>query len=386
MRNPFDYSEIATEKLFVGREDAKKILAANIKSCQNTTIYGQRRVGKTSLVAEVIKIQKKKKDKKQIFIDLDLSICLNVQEFIENFCVTLSKEIKKVKPLETKFQELGNYIRSIKPIAKINSLTGEPEYSFDFSASASKAPETLDDIFDLLESISKDHIITVILDEFQTIYYWNNSNKLQWQLRSRIQKQKNIGYFFLGSSQTLISKLFMESQNAFYKSTTLIHLDNFIDPIKFNKWIKERFLSTQISIGNEQIKEILDFSNAHPYYTQKLCSFIWLEASALNPKSKIDNQTVYQAIQQIVRLESSIFQERMDKLTTNQKKVIKALSKLNSGETMLSQKTISEYSLPKASSIRLVLETLRQEVNPLIIKNESSYEFEDPFFKLWLQG
>mgnify|MGYP003394608164 CR=1 FL=1 len=259
MKNPFDYSEIATEKLFVDRENAQKILEANIKSCQNTTIYGQRRVGKTSLVAEVIKIQGGK-NKKHLFINLDLSICMNVQEFIESFCLTLNKEIKKFKPLETRFQELGNYIRSIKPIAKINSLTGEPEYSFDFFAPTSKAPETLDDIFDLLESIAKNHTITVILDEFQTIYYWNNSNKLQWQLRSRIQRQKNIGYIFLGSSQTLISKLFMESKNAFYKSTTLIHLDNFINLIQLSKWIKERFLSTQVSIGNEQIKEILDFS------------------------------------------------------------------------------------------------------------------------------
>jgi AAA+ ATPase superfamily predicted ATPase len=385
MKNPFDYSEVATEKLFVGREDAKRILEANIKSCQNTTIYGQRRVGKTSLVAEVTKIFKKK-NKQQIFIDLDLSTCLNVQEFIESFCLALNKEIKKIKPLETKFQELGNYVRSIKPIAKLNSLTGEPEYSFDFSASVSKAPECLDDIFDLLESISKDHVITIILDEFQVIYYWNNSNKLQWQIRSRIQKQKNIGYIFLGSSQTLISKLFMESQNAFYKSTALIHLDNFIDPLKLSKWVKERFLSTHMSIGNEQIKEILDASRAHPYYTQKLCSFVWIEAAALDCKSKIDNHIVYQSIQQIVKLEASIFQERLDRLTVNQRKVIKALSQLDDEEMMLSHKTITEYSLPRASSVKLALETLRQEINPLIMKNGSSYEFEDPFFKLWLKG
>jgi hypothetical protein len=141
-----------------------------------------------------------------------------------------------------------------------------------------------------------------------------------------------------------------------------------------------------MSIGNEQIKEILDASRAHPYYTQKLCSFVWIEAAALDCKSKIDNHIVYQSIQQIVKLEASIFQERLDRLTVNQRKVIKALSQLDDEEMMLSHKTITEYSLPRASSVKLALETLRQEINPLIMKNGSSYEFEDPFFKLWLKG
>ncbi len=385
MKTPFDYSEIATEELFVGREVQKKLLETNIRSGQNTTIYGQRRVGKTSLVAEVVK-KYKRANPRHIFIELDLSVCLNVQEFIENFCLNLNKEVKKTKPLEAKFQELGNYIRSIRPMAKINSLTGEPEYSFDFCSPVSKAPETCDDIFDLLEAIAKDYELTVILDEFQFIDYWNNSNKFQWQLRSRIQKQKNIGYIFLGSSQTLISKLFMESQGAFYKSTTLIHLESFIESHKLSKWIKERFITTKLSIGNEQIKETIDFTEGHPYYTQKLCSFIWHEAIALGKARSIDNRIIHQSIRQIIKHEANIFQERIDKMTRNQMKVLKAFSRLDMGETILGQKVIAKHSLPRASSIKLVLKTLSQELNPMIIKEGTNYVFEDPFFQLWLKG
>ncbi len=379
--NPFNYSELATANLFINRGDLTSILERSIASTENLTIYGQRRVGKSSLVAEAIR-RYKTHDKKHIFILADLSLALSGAEFIDYFCRAINLAIKNKKPLSSRFANLSSFVRSIKPIAKVNSLSGEIEYSFDFQGRVKEQPETIDDVLDLLESIAKDHKVTVVFDEFQNIFYWDNSTKIQWQLRSRIQKQSNIGYIFLGSSTSLISKLFTESKSAFYKSTILLYVPNQIDYALFAQWIKSRFATTKLKLSNEVIMQILNYTKAHPYYTQKLCSFICL--SHVNGTITLD--LLNKTISNLMNQEEQSYYERIDQLSLNQKKIIKALANINPGQPLFGKTAKEQYSLPAASSLKLALNQLCKHVNPLIYKDSSEYCIEDPFFRLWLQS
>lgn len=380
---PFSYTKVAQDEFFIGRENLVTYLLTNIESCQSTIVYGQRRVGKSSLIAEAIR-QYHKKHKKHFFIQMDLATCSSSEQFISMICMEIDKLIKKQKPLAKKFQEIFNFISSIRPVAKIDSITGEPQYGIDFIGNHKQVHKTLEDIFDLLESIAAHNKLTVVLDEFQSIVNWQNSDQIQWLIRSKVQNQKNIGYIFSGSSKNLISKLFQEAKGAFYKSSIIIHVDDSIDTLLFSKWIKKRFDKVNLNIKNETIHELLRVTNSHPYYTQKLCYTLW--SLSLNRKNGIvDNDKLELALQTILEMEHDFYQERIDRLATNQRKLVFALAKIRADEKLFSKVIINKYSLPVAPSIQRALKQLEEETQPLIYKENDDYLIEDPFFKLWLR-
>jgi AAA+ ATPase superfamily predicted ATPase len=379
---PFNHMELAQDQFFIGREDLLKHLLTNIQYSNKTLIYGYRRVGKSSLIAEALR-QYRKKNKKDLYISLDLSTCPSAAKFIAMFCYEVDKELKRSRPLKTKLSEIYNLITAVKPTAKYNSITGEMEYSFDFVAELKQVKNSLEEILDLLGHISKEHKITVVLDEFQSIVNWDNSSELQWLLRSRMQKQKNIAYIFSGSSTTLITNLFYEAKNAFYKSCDIIHVNNKIDILEFAQWIKKRFATIDIEISGEVINVILELSRSHPYYTQKFCYILCL----LNYKNKkiICIKEFRGALAYLLNLEESIYQERLSNMSKNQKKLIYALSQTGPAAKLYSKDNKRIYSLPSAASITKAIEQLRNDSNPLIYEENSCLFFEDPFFELWLK-
>ncbi len=384
-QSPFLYNDFVIGNLFVGREHNLRLLENNIRAGHDTTIYGSRKVGKTSLVSESIR-RFSAKNKKHLFLKLDLSQCATAQEFISLFCRRIEELIKETKPLSHSFNELTNFISSIKSVASIDPVTGKVEHSLDFTGSRKNINKTLDDVFDLLESISKNRELTVVLDEFQSIVYWDNNDKIQWKLRSRIQEPNSISFIFLGSSQRLISEIFIESKSAFYKSTNLLYLERNLDLELIFPWIKKQFEKAKLKISDEMIKGITDLTKAHPYYTQKLCYKIWQENYQYRARKFKDlgPTQLSNAILNLLKEERIIYQERFDKLSTKQKQVIKALA--NSEGAKITTKAMRErFSLSSAASIAVTLKSLEKEINPLIYKEDKSYFLEDPFFELWLQ-
>ena len=56
--NPFKYGSVVLGKDFCGRSDLIKQVQGHIESSQNIVVYGERRVGKTSLIYEATRRQK----------------------------------------------------------------------------------------------------------------------------------------------------------------------------------------------------------------------------------------------------------------------------------------------------------------------------------------
>lgn len=377
----FSYTSLAKDELFIGREDLLKHLNSNIELMQNTTLYGQRRVGKSSLISEAIRRFKKSRDK-HLFINLDLTICNNSGKFIALLSQTIENLISSHKPLSSQFQKIYNFITGIRPIVTIDPINGEPQYSIGFEGD--DKTKSLEEIFRLLESISSKFDITIVLDEFQSILDWDDSNSIQWQIRSHMQKNKNINYIFAGSSQSLINKLFYENKGAFYRSTDIIFVNNLIDPMILSKWIKQRFQKANYQIDNETIKTILDTTFAHPYYTQKLLYHLWRKSREIKNK-KINLESLQISIKEIIIMETNIYEERLAHLTNSHKQVLLAISQIDPREKIYSKAVMKKYQLKNPSSIQKAIEQLKSEPVPLIFEENNQYRFEDPFFKLWLQ-
>jgi len=71
MENPFSYSDYVTGEAFCNRDIEQKDLIYYAQNSQNALIYSHRRMGKTSLVHQVIHQLKKAKPKvNSVYVDL----------------------------------------------------------------------------------------------------------------------------------------------------------------------------------------------------------------------------------------------------------------------------------------------------------------------------
>lgn len=386
-KSPFTYNDMVTGELFIGREKHLAKLQNNIYACEDTTIYGARKIGKSSLVLEAIRLYQKR-DKNHLFLRVDISSCISTKDFISLFCTKIYELIKLNKPFEHQVIELANFISSIRPRASIDPITGSLEHTIDFVGNIKNVDKTIDDVFDLLLSLSKNRKLSVIFDEFQNTLLWEDGERLLWKLRSRIQENLNIGFIFLGSSNRLIAKIFQDPKNAFYKATNFIYLENTLDWNLVIPWMNRQFAKAKMVLSSEASMEVLDITRYHPYYLQKLCYQIWANNYSLKSKKifTIDLLTVRNTIKDLIKQEKINFQERFDKLTNNQKSVVKAIAQKEPEQGLFSNEIRQIYSLPNKSSISSTLKSLEKDLNPLIYTNEENvYVIEDPFFALWLR-
>ena len=82
MENPFSYSDYVTGEAFCNRAKEQKDLIYYAQNSQNVLLYSHRRMGKTSLLHQVIrKLKKAKPAVKSVYIDLYGS--LDENDFID---------------------------------------------------------------------------------------------------------------------------------------------------------------------------------------------------------------------------------------------------------------------------------------------------------------
>lgn len=383
----FTYGNLAMDILFTGREEELRELQANIRACQNTIIYGLRRVGKSSLIHEAIKKHLlNKSNKKDVVLFFDLSRVVNSKQFLILLAKEISKVLDKTKPIEQNLKKLTQILKSLRPTAKVNSITGELEHSLDFIGSTETIAESISEALQLLEQLKeKNNRIIVVFDEFQGIVKWDDNQTIQWQIRSVIQSQKNIIYIFSGSSKTLIEKIFMEAKSAFYRSGSIIYLKNYIELESLVPWMKSRFQEAGLTLTPEALTQILEITKAQPYYTQKLCYKICVHKLNNKKSNQVSFNDVNQSIKKIIEEESFVNKEKLDDLTYNQQNSLVAIAKLNQSENKATLDAITDLTNISKPSVQTALKSLERSETQLIFKEAKEYFIEDPFFRLWLE-
>lgn len=383
----FAYGSLAMDILFTGRKEELFELQANIKACQNTIIYGLRRVGKSSLIHEAIKKHLlDKSNKKDVVLFFDLSRVVNSKQFLILLAKEISQVLDKNKPIEQNLKKLTQILKSLRPTAKVNSITGELEHSLDFIGSIETIADSISEALQLLEQLKeKNNKVIVVFDEFQGIVKWDDNQAIQWQIRSVIQSQRNIVYIFSGSSKTLIEKIFMEAKSAFYRSGSIIYLKNYIELESLVPWMKARFQEAGLRLDPDALTQILEITKAQPYYTQKLCYKIWVHKLNNKKSNQVSFNDVNQSIKKIIEEESFVNKEKLDNLTYNQQNSLVVIAKLNQSKNKASLDTITDLTNISKPSVQTALKSLEKSEAQLIFKDGKEYFIEDPFFRLWLE-
>ena len=373
MRNPFQFGDIVTGKTYCKLQLDKREIKAYIENNQKLFLYSERRLGKTSLIKEIMaKLPKSKRI--SVYVDLyptdgQLTFASTMAEAItratsrsvEQFLEKASQFFKKFHP-SVSFDSAGNPTFKLEP-----SSTELPEQDFE---------EILDVPAKLAANSGKE--VLIVFDEFQQIAEYGN-DYVERKIRSVIQHHDDVAYIFMGSKKHLIKTMFLERSSPLYRSAKQYSLG----PIALKDWapfIKEKFSSSDKEIEQENIESIVTKTEGHPFYTQHLCYELW-EICPVG--TSVDTAMIEEAIEQLLAHEGTAFTTIWETCTTNQRRLLRALALEDFGVQIYSSDIAQRYRLGTASSTQRSIDALTER--DLVDLQNDSYYISDRFFRLWIR-
>lgn len=372
MRNPFIYRSYISKQLFCDRETELKTLLANCTSNVDTTLISERRMGKTGLIHRLFEeIEDLKINMLPLYVDIFATS--NLADFIKVISETVARTVNDKSSMSDKFMQ---FIKSLRPMVTYDPLSGMPQFQINYQNEPEKI-QTLYSLFDILNSLGQPVLLAI--DEFQQIRYYPEQN-MEALLRTHIQTLANVNFIFCGSKRHLMLDIFANERAPFYRSTEFLALDKIPEPA-YADFITRQFAAANRSISSEAVAYILEWTQRHTYYTQRLCHYVYqLE------NDEIAIPQVKQSAQLILQSDTAIFNQYRQMLTDRQWKLIVAIAKEGKVGKPTSRKFLQQYALPSASTIQSLLPILveKEILTESFVDGCSAYSVSDIFFSHWL--
>lgn len=351
MENPFKFGSIVENEFFTDRVKEVAYIRQFIESRNHLVLISPRRFGKSSVVLKAVKQAERQ------YINLNLQEVTSVADF----AAKLLREVYRIHPMEKLRQWILRF--RVIPTISTNQLTGAIEIGFQ---PTQDQRVLLEDVLALIENMhTEQDRLVVILDEFQEIL--EISPALDKQLRAIMQQQQHINYILLGSQESMMTDIFENVKSPFYHFGELMRLQK-LPRTEFDEYLRTRFEPVFNDKAAELSRQVLDYTDCHPYYSQQLAFHMW-QIGVLQP----EEENVYEsAVQQIVLTHNLDYERIWMNFKRTSKWLLLRLAKGNSFQT-------GEY---RTSTLYSSLKRL-QQMGYVIYTDH--YEIEDPFFCEWLR-
>jgi AAA+ ATPase superfamily predicted ATPase len=364
MENPFEYQRIVVGKTFVDREEEIKILTKALLSGENMLLYSPRRLGKSSLLQEVLL----RIDDQRIAIYVDLWECLTEVEIAEKLATgIINAAFTKMEKAAAALKEV---ITSTRPL-----MTLEPDGSIGLKLEYIEKDKTLKETLYLIEKIAEKRKkkVIIVIDECQVIAEFEG-HRIEKLFRTVIQQQRLATYVFSGSKQHVLKAMVNQKTRPFYRQLRPMTLGP-IPLISFAPFIKKGF-SKIARIDDRAIEEIYRFTGGNPQRTQQVCHFLFVQ---VQDGKKPTSEQVKKVVTDLCLTLDKEFEDELDSIKNKrQRAILKALA-LDSTEKPLSADFIKKHTLGPSSSVQTALKMLIEKG----VLNEH-YHFIDPLFENWI--
>lgn len=372
MRNPFTYRAYTSKEFFCDREEELKTLLSHSTSHVDTTLISERRIGKTGLIRRLFdEIKDLNIPILPIYVDI-FSTC-DLSDFIKVISETVAHTVQDKTSISDKFVQ---FVKSLRPMVTYDPLTGMPQFKINYQSEPEKV-QTLYSLFDILNSLGQPVLLAI--DEFQQIRNYPQKN-IEALLRSHIQTLANVNFVFCGSRRHMMLDIFANERAPFYRSTEFLVLDKIAEP-SYNDFIVRQFTAAKRTITPEAVNYILEWTQRHTYYTQRLCHYVYQLES-----KKIDVQHVKQSAQLILQSDAAVFNQYRQMLTDKQWRLLVAIAKEEKVDKPTSRKFLQQYKLPSASTIQSMIPIMveKEILRESFVDGCSTYSVSDLFFSHWL--
>ena len=371
MQNPFLAKGYLSPMFFCDREKETEALLSNIQNGLDTTLISPRKFGKTGLILHTFyKIAEEKLPFSTLYVDIFAT--LSLKDFIKTLAEAIFVEFPEKTSIGNKFMAL---LKGYRPVITYDPVSGMPQVEFNFSAPSEKE-YTLKGLFAFLNS-QKQHVV-VAIDEFQQITTYPEKN-VEALLRTYTQQMHNISFVYCGSKKSIMTQIFADAARPFYSSTRQLTLDK-IDADKYAAFIREKF--APVMVDDEAMAYILEWTRRHTFYTQSLCNEIF----KMRPKS-VSIAVARRASREILETELSNFLQIRNLITEQQWRLLIAIAKEQSVQSVTSAQFLAKYQLGSATNARRNLESLTEK--ELLLEtvglNDRRYSVYNVFLSRWLE-
>jgi hypothetical protein len=369
--NPFKYGIVVRGEDFYDRKEECSRITETLAGGNNIVLYAPRRFGKTSLVFKVIE-QLEKKNITCVYFDF--MTVYSPESFVRLYAKALSE---KQTSMDKFVKTFASAIKNIRPVLSFTA-DGEAEFSVDFTNTA--VDETVvAQLLDMPEVLgSKKKKVIVFFDEFQEaakLPYIHFENLL----RSKIQRQVNTNYLFLGSKTHILHELFNDKKRAFYHSAAQISIGPLpeADTIKY---LQHKLAASGITLDAETGRYLISAAGNIPHYIQLLASEVW--QYLIDHKKTVTRPIVDYCVKQILTLKSDYYLELFDRQSQSKKQLLQALTV--SGSNVFSAAYLNTHRLTSVSTVQRAVKELVKE--GIVEKLNGEYVIADPFFKAFASG
>ncbi len=380
----------AVKNDFINRGDILKEMLSTLQD-ENVRIgyalVGPRRIGKTSILKEVIRRLEQKK--KNTIVPIYFSIWDLVENTLPEFCTRITLAIiEAFKPhlsIKLKIKELLK-VPGLKLFEVLRSLDIKISI-FDDIEIALKMGRSgeidynnlLEKVFSFGEEMARENGVRLILmiDEFPSIMDIKNKTKLGEGIIRKIRTiHENLEHTVVcvtGSIRRTMEITALAPSSAFYRQFIVKIIGPF--NIESTKEIMERNFGRKIN--DKALIKLYELTGGMPFYLQ----FLGRELEKRSSK-KLDLKTITTIFEEFLFQEGDIlFFEQIKSLSDKEKMIISRMAHYDFTTTVEIRESIGESSnvISRYMDYFLIKGVLEKE-------KKGRYRFTDPVFKEWLKN
>ncbi|WP_158848098.1 AAA family ATPase [Algibacter sp. L1A34] len=369
---PYDLEAVTNEEEFIGRKKIINALKKIGKKVGSSYIFGQRRVGKTSIVKT---IQSSIKSDNLLIIYLEAG----------DWCSATSPQ----KSMNDLGRKICNKI--IKSHIKYKYLS-VPEFSGSFNS--------ITDFLDEISEIDSEYKVLIILDEFDRItnnllYPGDIAKSFLLTIRS-ISNRDQFGFVLVGGEKMEYILSQWQEFNKF-KPIRIDYFDKKSEWEDFKNLIRIP-VKGMIEISDKAIDYLYKQTSGNPYFTKKICIELF-QLMVENRDSHATEEETKQATQNarssnnIAATDFSHFwmdgikekEAKEEEISINRRKVLLALGQLLESKIKTTKQSVIDKSMASGLNVLEAEKTLDEFVQRKIIKIDTNeYSFVVKFFEDWL--
>jgi AAA+ ATPase superfamily predicted ATPase len=369
--NPFHYGAPATGEHFLGRRTELDALVTRMRSSINVVVMAPRRYGKTSLLLAAERRLTQGRPKAAV-VSTNVFLCRDLTTLASRL-VSATYHVPGARWGRAR-QGMTEFLRRlrIRPVVEIDD-SGRPRFVFSTTLAAGDAEAVIADVFSLLTA-AEDRPVALILDEFQAIT--RLGGHLPFLIKGLSDEHPGISLVLAGSQHHLMEHLVVGEGAPLYGMAQRLSLG----PIPTEEWLP--FLPRRAAAGGKTITDqgtrgILDLAGPVPNDIQHLAFEAFESAADVIGPAEVD-----EGMRRAVDHDSSLFAEKVSRLSPGQLRVLVALS---SGEDdhIFTSAFARRVGLASAQSVRKAIDAMAEEET--VVLRDRRWRVGDPFLASWVR-
>lgn len=372
MRNPFHYGAKVTGESFFDRIEIKKSILNVVDGGNNAVLYGPRRYGKSSLMAQVVDELRKRGT---ICVYLNMMNAAALSDFIVMYAKAIYAQ---TAPAAGALKYAADMFRRIRPSLGLDE-EGRPSLTLSVSHAKMGVAE-LREALELPARLKpKGHNLVIVLDEFQEVSEFGLGAQFERTMRSVIENHMDISYVFLGSKAHMLKRMFATPSRPFYRSAQTFSLA--LPPQNESReFLVRKFSSVGIALPSELAASIVEQAGNVPYYLQALGSWSFRHVTERGGR-KVSEADIGNAFRSLYDSERELFEGIFRSLPESQRLVARAIAK--EPTATFTEDYRLRHSLPSLSTVNTAV---RRLVTDARIDNvDGKYTLLDPLLAYHLR-